>query len=88
VILVDDGVATGSTMLAAIRALRARQAKYIVVAVPVAPPSAVQVLQQEADEVLCLEKHEPFYSVGSWYADFRQVEDQEVQQALTGPART
>ncbi len=82
VIIVDDGLATGSTMIAAVRALRARGADRIVVAVPVAPPSTVRALENEVDDVICLETHEPFYSVGSWYENFAQVEDQEVQQAL------
>lgn len=85
VIIVDDGVATGSTMLAAIRAFRARGAERIVVAVPVAPTSTCLVLQREADEVVCLEMHEPFYSVGSWYEDFPQVDDAEMQRALGPP---
>jgi putative phosphoribosyl transferase len=82
VIVVDDGLATGSTMSAAIRALRSRGAERVIVAIPVAPTSTCHALRREADEVVCLETHEPFYSVGTWYEDFRQVEDQEVQQAL------
>jgi putative phosphoribosyl transferase len=53
-----------------------------VVAIPVAPPSTCEAVQGEEDEVICLETHEPFYSVGTWYEDFRQVEDLEVQRAL------
>ena len=82
VLLVDDGIATGSTMLAAVRALRASGAKKIVVAVPVGPRSTCKELEAEADQVVCLETPEPFYAVGSWYEDFTQVEDQEVQQIL------
>jgi putative phosphoribosyl transferase len=82
VIIADDGVATGSTMLAAIRAFRARGAERIVVAVPLAPPSTCRALEREADEVVCLETHEPFYSVGTWYEAFPQVDDAEVQDAL------
>jgi putative phosphoribosyl transferase len=87
VVVVDDGLATGSTMSAAVRALRARGAEHIVVAIPVAPPSTCRTLLREADEVVCLETHEPFYSVGTWYEDFRQVDDLEVQEALASAAR-
>jgi putative phosphoribosyl transferase len=82
VILVDDGLATGSTMLAAVRALRQQGAKRIVVAVPVGPPATCDAMRREADEVLCLSSPEPFYSVGTWYEDFTQVTDREVQDAL------
>ena len=82
VIVVDDGLATGSTMLAAVRALRQQGAERIVVAVPVGPPSTCDVMRQEADEVICLSSPEPFYSVGTWYEDFTQVSDREVQDAL------
>jgi len=82
VIIVDDGLATGSTMLAAVRALRHQGAKRIVVAVPVGPPSTCNALRREADEVVCLSSPEPFDSVGSWYDDFTQVTDREVQDAL------
>jgi putative phosphoribosyl transferase len=83
VILVDDGLATGSSMLAAVRALRHQKAKSIVVAAPVGPSETCDALRQEADEVVCLSSPEPFYSVGSWYEDFTQVTDREVQQALS-----
>jgi putative phosphoribosyl transferase len=82
VIIVDDGLATGSTMFAAVRTLRAAGAEKIVVAVPVGPPSTCRALRAEADEVVCIEEHEPFYSVGSWYEDFGQVEDDEVREIL------
>jgi putative phosphoribosyl transferase len=82
VIIVDDGLATGSTMLAAVRALRHQGAKRIVVAVPVGPPSTCDAMRREADEVVCLSSPEPFYSVGTWYEDFTQVTDREVQHAL------
>ncbi len=82
VILVDDGLATGSTMLAAIRALRAAGAKQIVVAVPVGPKSTCAAIRKEADRLVCTETPEPFYSVGSWYEDFTQVEDLQVQVDL------
>lgn len=83
VIIVDDGLATGSTMLAAVRALRQQHAKRIVVAVPVGPPGTCDALRREADEVVCLSSPEPFYSVGTWYEDFTQVTDREVQHALS-----
>jgi len=83
VILVDDGVATGSTMLAAVRALRQYIAKRIVVAVPVGPPGTCDALRREAGEVVCLSSPEPFYSVGTWYENFTQITDREVQRALS-----
>jgi putative phosphoribosyl transferase len=81
-IVVDDGLATGGTMLAAVRALRQQKARRIVVAAPVGPPSACDTLGREADEVVCLSTPEPFYSVGTWYENFNQVTDREVQHAL------
>lgn len=82
VILVDDGLATGASMRAAVAALRAKTPDRIVVAVPVAPPSAVEQLRQEADEIVCLETPEPFLGVGRWYRDFPQTTDQEVKELL------
>jgi putative phosphoribosyl transferase len=82
VILVDDGVATGSSMLAAIKALRQREVARIVVATPVAPPSVCQMLQGHADEVVCLAEPMAFYGVGQWYQEFPQLTDQEVISAL------
>lgn len=87
VIIVDDGLATGSTMLAAVRALRQQKAKRIVVAVPVGPPGTCEALRREADEVICLSSPEPFVSVGTWYEDFTQVTDREVQKALSATVR-
>lgn len=78
VIVVDDGLATGSTMRAAIRALRQFRPSRVVVAVPVAPPETVAVLAAEADAVVCLLEPEPFYGVGYWYEDFAQTSDDEV----------
>jgi len=83
VIIVDDGLATGSTMLAAVRALRHQGAKRIVVAVPVGPPSTCDTMRREADEVVCLSTPEPFEAVGAWYEDFTQVSDREVQQTVS-----
>ncbi len=78
VVLTDDGIATGSTMLLAAQALRAEGAAYIVVAVPVAPAEAVSQLRQVVNEVVCLATPEPFVAVGQWYEDFSQVSDHEV----------
>jgi putative phosphoribosyl transferase len=82
VIVVDDGLATGSTARAAVRALRARKPARVVLAVPVAPPEAVAELQAEVDELVCLSTPEFFGAVGVHYADFRQVGDEEVIAAL------
>lgn len=82
VILVDDGVATGATMRAAIAALRQLGPAKIVVAVPVAPADTVQALEEVADEVVCLATPEPFFAIGSCYRDFTQVSDEEVRRLL------
>jgi putative phosphoribosyl transferase len=82
VILVDDGVATGSTMEAAVLALRAMTPRAIVVAVPVAPPEAVELLKRSADRVVCARQPQPFFSVGECYADFPQLTDAEVVATL------
>jgi len=82
VIVVDDGVATGGTAVAALRWARARGAKRVLLAVPVAPPEAVHRLEQEADEVRVLATPEPFYAVGQWYDNFPQVSDQRVVELL------
>ncbi len=83
IILADDGIATGYTMMAAIAEMRQRGAKKIIVAIPVAPSDTAQVLKNLADELVCLEI-DPYYlgSVGSYYQDFRQVEDSEVISLL------
>ncbi len=86
IILVDDGIATGSTMRAAIAALRAQQPARLVVAIPVAPPDTVVLLQGEADEVVCLMTPRPFYAVGYWYRDFAQISDAEVRDLLAWAA--
>jgi len=83
VILVDDGLATGSTMLAAVRAVRARQPARIVVAVPTAAAETCAQLRSEADEVVCATTPEPFRTVGTWYDDFSQTSDEEVGELLT-----
>lgn len=82
VIIVDDGLATGSTMLAAVRALRQQGGTRIVAAVPVSPRETCDALRREADQVVCLSSPERFTSVGTWYEDFTQVTDGEVQKAL------
>lgn len=82
VVIVDDGLATGSTMRAAVAALRQQQPNRIVVAVPVAPPSTCQELRAEADEVVCLATPEPFSAVGLWYRDFSETSDAEVRDLL------
>lgn len=81
-ILVDDGLATGSTMRAAARALRQLRPARIVVAVPVAAPETCEQFQTEVDEVVCLRTPEPFNAVGAWYEDFSQISDEEVWELL------
>ncbi len=85
-IIVDDGLATGATMKAAIRAARARQAVRVVVAVPIGAADTVAEMQAEADEVICLETPSPFWAVGQGYANFDQVSDAEVIEAMTAGA--
>ena len=84
VIVVDDGLATGSTMRAAVAALRKMEPRRIIVAVPVAAESTCNEFRAEgiADEVVCLRTPEPFQAVGLWYADFTQTTDQEVHDLL------
>jgi putative phosphoribosyl transferase len=82
VILVDDGLATGSTMRAAVAALRQQGPGRIVVAVPVGAAQTCAELRAEADEVVCARTPEPFYAVGMWYEDFSQTSDAEVRELL------
>lgn len=82
VILVDDGLATGATMRSAIKAVRAQAPALIVVAVPMAPVETIAVLQQEADEVICLATPEPFVAIGCWYHEFAQISDTECKTLL------
>jgi predicted phosphoribosyltransferase len=82
VILIDDGLATGATMVAAARALRARGPRRVVAAVPVGSGQAVAALAAEVDEVICPRRPEPFVAIGLHYADFSQVEDAEVLKLL------
>lgn len=83
VIVVDDGVATGATMRAAIQALRQQNPARIIVAVPVAAPDTARRLEREADELVCLATPSPFRAIGQWYRDFAQVDDDEVRRLLT-----
>ncbi|HYX74597.1 MAG TPA: phosphoribosyltransferase family protein [Steroidobacteraceae bacterium] len=82
VILVDDGLATGSTMLAAVRAARAGKARRVVVAAPVASPQAAQLLAVEADELVILQIPPMLFAIGEWYERFEQLEDAEVRRLL------
>ena len=82
VVLVDDGLATGSTMLAAVRAARAGKARRVVVAAPVASPQAAQLLQAEADECVILLIPPMLFAIGEWYEHFEQLEDEEVRRLL------
>jgi putative phosphoribosyl transferase len=82
VILVDDGLATGSTMRAAVAAVKARQPARVVVAVPVGARETCRELESSADEVICARMPEPFSAVGQWYLDFDQTTDEEVRQLL------
>lgn len=82
VILVDDGLATGATMLAAIRSVRTQHPAQVIVAIPTASTQAVYLLRQEVDEVLYVMTPEPFEGVGRWYEDFAQTTDDEVRALL------
>jgi predicted phosphoribosyltransferase len=86
IILVDDGLATGSTMRAAVAALRQQQPARIVVAVPLGSPNTCTELRDEADEVVCALTPEPFHAVGMWYEDFSQTTDEEVHELLARAA--
>lgn len=82
VILVDDGLATGASMFAAVVAVRPRNPRSIVVAVPVAPTDTCRVLAAQVDDVVCVATPRPFRGVGAWYDDFRQITDEEVREYL------
>jgi predicted phosphoribosyltransferase len=82
VILVDDGLATGYTMRAAVAALKLEGAAHTVVAVPVAPPETCDSFRAEVDEIVCAATPEPFLAVGLWYRDFSQTTDDEVRELL------
>jgi putative phosphoribosyl transferase len=82
VIAIDDGIATGATMRVAVKAFERRGAGRLVVAVPVAPPDTIESLQQEVDEVVCLDAPEFFHAVGAFYRDFTQTQDEDVIDLL------
>jgi putative phosphoribosyl transferase len=85
VILVDDGIATGASMLVAVQAVRAGHPQQVVVAVPVGPPSACRELASEADDVVCATMPAEFQAVGQVFTDFHQVSDDEVRELLSRP---
>ncbi len=82
VIVIDDGIATGATTRAALRAVRKQEPSRLILAVPVAPTPTLQELRDEADEIVCLEDYEPFGAVAAYYADFGQTSDEEVAALL------
>ncbi|HYF38568.1 MAG TPA: phosphoribosyltransferase [Gemmatimonadales bacterium] len=86
IILVDDGLATGSSMRAAAAALASRRPEHLAIAVPVAPAEVCEELRREVDNIVCLRTPQPFVSVGSWYQDFSQVDDEQVQELLGIPS--
>ena len=87
VIAVDDGVATGATMIATVRFLKKLGARRVIIAIPVAPPEVLPRLRAEADEVRCLETPIPFYAIGQFYMNFAQVSDVEVMDYLSRSRR-
>jgi putative phosphoribosyl transferase len=87
VILVDDGLATGSTMRAAVEGMRQRGPTRVVVGVPIAAASTCERLASEVDDIVCAATPEPFYAVGLWYEDFSQTTDEEVRELLDRAAR-
>ncbi|MDG6942442.1 MAG: phosphoribosyltransferase [Nitrososphaerota archaeon] len=86
VVIVDDGIATGSSVSAAVMSVKKRGPKEVIVAVPVAPVDAVQALSEDGTKVVCISTPGPFLAIGEFYEDFRQVEDIEVQRILGGAA--
>jgi len=88
VIVVDDGIATGTTVRAALQALRRHKPAALVLAVPVAPRETIAELRREVDRIVCLAEPEPFYAIGLHYGDFHQVEDEEVTAALSSVSGT
>ena len=87
VILVDDGIATGATMKAAIKSLRAHEPEQIVLAVPVAAPESLETLAGDVDEMTCLLTPRQLYGIGEWYHDFKQLNDDEVRAFLAQAER-
>jgi predicted phosphoribosyltransferase len=86
-ILIDDGLATGSTMRAAVAALRRQEPAKLLVGVPTAARSTCEELEQEVDEIVCARTPEPFWAVGAWYEDFSQTTDEEVRDLLARARR-
>jgi putative phosphoribosyl transferase len=82
VVVVDDGLATGATMLAAVRALRRQKPERLLVAVPVASREACDQIREHVDQIVCADMPEPFQAVGIWYKDFSQTTDEDVRQLL------
>lgn len=82
-IVIDDGIATGATTRAALRATRTRNPKKVVLAVPVAPTESLAEMHREADDVVCLEDYSAFGAIGFYYSDFRQITDEEVVETLS-----
>jgi predicted phosphoribosyltransferase len=82
VIVTDDGIATGSTMIAALQVVKTQKPREIIVAVPVAPPDRLEEIRRWCDDVVCLHSPETFWAIGQFYADFSQVEDEEVVEML------
>jgi putative phosphoribosyl transferase len=87
-IIVDDGIATGATVRAAIQVVRAHGARRVIVAVPIAPREAVSSLEADADRVVCLDQPDPFFAVGSWYVHFEAVSDEEVIALISAAINT
>jgi len=87
-IVVDDGLATGATMIVALHATRAREPQRLLCAVPVAAPDSWERVRPYADEVVCLQVPPAFFAVGQFYREFRQVEDEEVVELLKKPSKT
>jgi putative phosphoribosyl transferase len=88
-IVIDDGIATGATTRAALRASRARKPSKLVLATPVAPTDTLAAMREEADDVICLEDHELFGAIGYYYVDFRQLSDRDVKDIVARfPARS
>jgi putative phosphoribosyl transferase len=87
VVVVDDGLATGATMLAAVRAVRRHQPKRLIAGVPVAAPDACEQFGPLVDEIVCVATPDPFNAVGSWYEDFSQTSDEQVRELLERAAR-
>jgi predicted phosphoribosyltransferase len=82
VVLIDDGLATGATMRAAVEALRRQRPRQIIAAVPIASPETCEALAREVDRMVCAATPEPFHAVGLWYGDFSPTTDEEVKRIL------